>query len=111
VAQLGTHRKIDPKLLAKGKWEQNVWRLVVQSPGAQALRLHVTGMDLAAGKLVVRGTDGEPQTFQAKGPHGDGDFWTGLITGDSATLELQAARTDPLPFRIAELSHLWKLPY
>jgi hypothetical protein len=111
VAQLGTHRAIDPKLLQKGKWDQNTWKLMVQSPEAQGLRLHVTGMDLGGGKLVVRGTDGEAQTFKGKGPNGNGDFWTGLIRGDSALLEFQGPRKRSLPFHIPELSHLWTLPF
>ncbi len=111
VAQLGTHRKIDPKLLSKGKWDRNAWKLILQSPGARGLRLHVTGMDLAGARLIVRGGDGQAQTFEAKGPNGDGDFWTGLIEGDSAELEFQATRKGSLPFRIPELSHLWGLPY
>ena len=110
VAQLGTHRNIDPKLLQKGKWDQNTWRLIVQSPGAVGLRLHVTEMDLAGGKLVVRGSEGEVQTFEGRGPNADGDFWTGLITGDSASLEFQARSRGALAFRVPELSHLWKLP-
>jgi hypothetical protein len=110
LTQVGAHRKIDPKLLRKGKWDKNGWKLMLQSPGAQGLRVHVTGMDLAGAKLIVRGADGETQSFQAKGPNGDGEFWTGLVTGDSVTLELQGARKGPLPFQIPELSHLWKLP-
>lgn len=110
VAQMGVHRKIDVRLLDKGKWNKSEWKLVLQSPGARGLRLHVTGMDLANGTLTVRGEDGETQSFRDQGPNGDGDFWTGLVNGDSVTVELQTSRKGSLPFRLPELSHLWALP-
>ena len=110
VAQLGVHRKIEPKLLQKGKWQKSSWTLVLHSPGAQGLRVHVTGMALGTGKLTFRSADGEVQTFTGKGPNGDGDFWTGLVSGDCATLELEGVRKGSLPFRVPELSHLWRLP-
>ena len=110
VAQLGVHRKIQPKLLQKGKWQKSGWTLVLQSPGAQGLRVHVTGMDLGTGNLTFRSADGEVQTFTGKGPNGDGDFWTGLVSGDCVRLELEGARKGSLPFRVPELSHLWRLP-
>lgn len=110
VTQMGVHRKIDARLFGKGKWDKDGWKLVLQSPGAQGLRLHITAMDLDGGALIVRGADGEAQTFRSKGPNGDGDFWTGLVSGDSVTLELQAERKGSLPFRLPELSHLWSLP-
>lgn len=110
VAQMGVHRKIDGRLLEKGHWSKEGWKLVLQSPGAKGLRLHVTRMDLADGTLTVRGEDGDTQRFRDKGPNGDGDFWTGLVNGDSVMLELQATRKGALPFALPELSHLWALP-
>jgi hypothetical protein len=114
--QLGVHRKVNPKLLAKGKWEKlsgnYVWRLELQSPGAKALRIHVTDMELREGSLVVRAPGGTPQVYRGKGPNGNGEFWTALVEGDRVSLELSgAAKTVTLPFRIPEVSHLWALPY
>jgi len=110
VAQAGVHRKIEPKLLKRGKWQESGWNLVLQSPGAQGLRIHVTGMNLGTGKLIVRSANGEVQTFTGRGPHGDGEFWTGLVSGDCAMLVLEGVRKGALPFRMPELSHLWRLP-
>ena len=110
VTQAGVHRTVDAGLLRKGKWDKNGWKLTVQSPDAKGLRLHFTGADLGDRKLVVRGAGGSVQTFAGRGPNGDGDFWTGLIEGDSATLEMEGNRPTALPFKVAELSHLWVLP-
>jgi hypothetical protein len=110
VMQAGVHRKVDAGLLRKGKWDNEGWKLVLRSPGAKGLRLHFTAVDLPAGKLVIRGAGGAEQIFEARGPHGDGDFWTGLVTGDSASVEWRTKRRAPLPFQLRELSHLWTLP-
>ena len=110
VVQAGLHRKIDPGLLRKGKWDNEGWKLVLRSPGAKGLRLHFTATEMTSGKLVVRAPDGAEQTFEARGPHGDGDFWTGLVTGDSAAVEWRTTRRAPLPFQLRQLSHLWTLP-
>lgn len=110
--QMGVHRKINARLLQKGKWDASGWKLILRSPGAKGLRLHVTDMDLRDSKLVLRGSDGQEQTYQGRGPNGDGEFWTRLVEGDAVTIELRSQeKTDQLPFGIPELSHLWALPY
>ena len=110
VAQAGVHRAIDPGSLRKGRWDSEGWKLVLRSTGAKALRLHFTAAELSTGKLVIRGADGAEQTFEARGPHGDGDFWTGMVIGDSATIEWRTKQRAPLPFQLKRLSHLWTLP-
>ncbi len=104
VQAAGAHRAITAKMLGKGKWKDGVWRLQIVSKGAKGLRLHVTGF--ADGKLTVRGA-GAAQTFAAKGPNGDGEFWTGVVDGDNVWLEFAGAKRTGAPIGIAAVSHLW----
>lgn len=104
VQAAGAHRTVTAKMLGKGKWKDGVWRLQIVSKGAKGLRLHVTGFD--SGKLVVRGKSGE-QAFAAKGPNGDGDFWTGVVDGESVWVEFAGVKKAGAPIGIAAVSHLW----
>jgi hypothetical protein len=111
LTQVGAHRPVGPKVLSKGKWSKNGWSLGIRSPGAQGLRLHLSALNLPGeASLVVRSPTGDSQTFRGKGPNKDGDSWTGLLTGDTAVLELRGVRKGSLPFAVPELSHLWSLP-
>ena len=104
VQAAGVHRTITAKMLGKGKWKDGVWRLRIVSKGAAGLRLHVTGF--ADGNLAVRGA-GATQTFANKGPNGDGDFWTGVVDGESVWLEFTGAKRAGAPIALAGVSHLW----
>ena len=104
VQAAGVHRAITAKMLGKGKWKDGVWRLQIVSKGAKGLRLHVTGF--VDGKLMVKGT-GAAQSFAAKGPNGDGDFWTGVVDGESVWVEFTGAKKAGPPVGIATVSHLW----
>lgn len=106
VQAAGVHRTITPKMLGKGKWKDGVWRLQIVSKGAKGLRLHVTKFE--TGKLTVHGTAKEqPQSFTAKGPNGDGDFWTGVVDGESVWLEYSGTKGSGPPLAIGAVSHLW----
>lgn len=112
VPQAGFHRKLKANALKTGKWEKGsaaLWRMAIRSPGAQALRLHFTGVKLESGKLWVH--DGQGHGFgpyTGKGPLGDGDFWSDIVTGDTITMEFQPTvkKTSALPFQVGELSHM-----
>ena len=42
--------------------------------------------------------------------YGDGDFWSGIVFGDSLTIEYlpdPAAAEEAVPFQIVEISHIW----
>ena len=50
-----------------------------------------------------------------RGPFENGDFWSDLIFGDTATVEFEPGEEHPfgdpkLPFAIPELSHLYEIP-
>lgn len=104
VRAAGVHRAVSSKMLGKGKWKDGVWRLRIISKGAKGLRLHVTGF--VDGKLSVRGA-GAAQSFAAKGPNGDGDFWTGVVDGESVWVEYLGSKRAGPPIGIAVVSHLW----
>ncbi len=43
-------------------------------------------------------------------PYGDGDFWSGIVFGDSLTIEYMpdgASAKEAVPFQIVEISHIW----
>ncbi len=102
-----------------GAWQATVvgrlWRLQVTSPGARALRIHFQDFDAGKGSVWVHAADG-----QIDGPHsgrgmwGDGDFWSDIVFGDSATIEYRpdpaAAPAAAAPFRIAAVSHIRSVP-
>ncbi len=119
--RIGAHRKI-PQPLA-GVWvkeeESEVWRLEIRSPGAVAMRLHFTDFRLPDGSVLIYEADEglRPQRerrHEAKGPGGDGEFWSDLIEGEAAVVEyhpVSPEKTDSPPFRIEEISHLWVSPF
>ncbi len=111
LARAGFHRQLKENALKNGKWEKKpagLWRLSLRSPGATSLRVHFKDVNLGAARLWVH--DGKGQVFGPyanKGPLEDGDFWSDIVSGDTVTLELQAAaKLAALPFRILEVSHL-----
>ena len=52
--------------------------------------------------------------YSGRGMYGDGDFWSGIVFGESATIEYLPGPTAPpaeaAPFRIVALSHIWGGP-
>ncbi|MFB3828823.1 MAG: hypothetical protein ACE15B_18785 [Bryobacteraceae bacterium] len=96
----GIHRKVTLGRYAR-KWQTEngrpVWRLAIQSPGAAAVRLHITGFGEGKGTLRVG-----QRTYT-----GGGDFWSDVILSDTAEVEFRPAGTRrELPFGIDRLSHL-----
>jgi hypothetical protein len=97
--------------------KKQLWMSSVRSPGAVGLRLHFAGVALPAGaQLFVASAskaDAEVLTYQGRGPFGDGDFWTPIIAGESAVIELvtpEDAGKDAGTFSVAEISHIYREP-
>ena len=69
-----------------------VWTAAVQVPGAMALRLHLTGVDLPAGaKLYVYNLAGQAfGPYTGRGPLGDGVVHTNTVFGKQLVLQLQS---------------------
>ncbi len=69
-----------------------VWTAAVRVPGATAVRLHLTGVDLPAGaRLFVYNLDGQAfGPYRARGPFGDGVVHTHTVFGETLLLQLHA---------------------
>jgi len=69
-----------------------VWTAAVKVPGATALRLHLTGLDLPAGaKLYVYNLAGHAfGPYTGRGPLGDGELHTNTVFGSQLMLQLHA---------------------
>ncbi len=92
-----------------------LWRLQTTSPKAHALRFHFQDFDAGAGNVWIHAADGQVAgPYSGRGMYGDGDFWSGIVFGESATIEyLPDPATPPaeaVPFRIAAVSHIWGGP-
>lgn len=89
-----------------------VWTAALSSPGATALRVHLTGLDLPPGaELFIYNFAGQAfGPYTGRGPIGDGDLFTNTVFGDRAVLQLVlpagAGRVPPL--RIEEVGVLGK---
>lgn len=110
----GIHRQLKASATKTGKWQtladrSKLWRMAVKSPGAKALRLHFTKVNLESGRLWLHtgGTSFGP--YSGKGPMDNGDFWADITPGESVTIEfLPGGKSKTLPFEIPELSHLFQ---
>ena len=92
-----------------------VWRMMVGSEGAAGVRIHFSDFDAGAGIVWVHGEDTEEQAeFSGRGPWDNGDFWTPIIFSDTLYVEYEPdpaeASSEPAPFQIREISHLWRAP-
>ncbi len=113
---VGIHRRL-PGPVA-GAWEtfrsgRWLWRVALRSPGAAGFRLHFTGFDAGAGRVWIHDNrPAQPQVFgpyTGRGIHGDGDFWSDVVFSESAVVEYEpASGPQAIPFRIAEIAHLWE---
>ena len=103
------------KSTAEGAWQSTeagrLWRLKLTSPSARALRVHFRDFAIGSGSLWVHSEDGQSVgPYSGTGQYGDGDFWSGIVFGDSLTIEYlpePAAAGEAVPFRIVEISHIW----
>jgi V8-like Glu-specific endopeptidase len=90
-----------------------VWTAAVRSPGAAALRLHLTGVDLPAGtELYVYNLAGQAfGPYTNRGPLGDGDLYTNTVFGEKLLLQLHhpdGAGRVPAPLRIEGIGVMGK---
>ena len=82
------------------------WTAALRSPGATALRAHLTGLDLPEGAgLFVYNEKGQAfGPYTGRGPLGDGDLFTNTVFGEQLLLQLQAPSGARVPsIRVEEL--------
>ena len=124
---IGVHRRLPPgavtqsfsggtvKTFAEGAWQSTVagrlWRLKTTSPSARAMRIHFRDFAIGAGSLWLHSPSGQVVgPYSGSGLYGDGDFWSGIVFGDSLTIEYlpdPVAAEEAVPFQIVEISHIW----
>ena len=124
---IGVHRRLPPgavtqsfsggavKTIAEGAWQSTavgrLWRLKTTSPSARAMRIHFRDFAIGAGSLWLHSPSGQVVgPYSGSGLYGDGDFWGGIVFGDSLTIEYlpdPAATEEAVPFHIVEISHIW----
>ena len=103
------------KSTAEGAWQSTeagrLWRLKLTSPSARAMRVHFRDFAIGSGSLWLHAEDGQTVgPYSGSGLYGDGDFWSGIVFGDSLTIEYlpaPAAAGEAVPFRIVAISHIW----
>ncbi len=124
VATAGVHRALPAGIHRMGGWDVSpdgrpVWRLAIRSPGAAAIRVHFTDFAAGQGKVWVHSAIAS-RLQRAQGPYTGrglferGDFWSGLVFGESAIVEYEpAAAASPgslpaaPPFHMVQVSHIW----
>ena len=124
---IGVHRRLPPgsvtqsfsggavKTIAEGAWQSTaagrLWRLKTTSPSAHAMRIHFRDFAIGVGSLWLHSPSGQVVgPYSGSGLYGDGDFWSGIVFGDSLTIEYlpdPAATEEAVPFQIVEISHIW----
>ena len=103
------------KTTAEGAWQSTavgrLWRLKMTSPSARAMRIHFRDFAIGAGSLWLHSASGQVVgPYTGSGLYGDGDFWSGILFGDSLTIEYLpdgASAKEAAPFQIVEISHIW----
>ena len=103
------------KSTAEGAWQSTeagrLWRLKLTSPSARAMRIHFRDFAIVAGSLWLYSASGQVVgPYTGSGLYGDGDFWSGIVFGDSLTIEYMpdgASAKEAVPFQIVAISHIW----
>ena len=73
-----------------------VWSAAVRVPGATALRLHLTGVDLAGSRLYVYNLAGHAfGPYTGRGPLNDGVLHTNTVFGEQLLLQIQLPADSP----------------
>jgi hypothetical protein len=86
---------------------KQLWTMALRSPEAFALRLHFVNFDAGSGSVLVYARNGHELItlgpFTGKGPQQNGDFWTALLPGDTASIEVSGVSAPRL--EISEVMH------
>jgi hypothetical protein len=113
-AVMGTHRDVSGCVVKKGKWQKQaggskwIWQVQVKSTGASGLRVHFVGFDAGAQGAVVHVSGDGSAGYRGKCPDGNGEFWSGLVNGDTALIEFTTAdKVKRIPFTVDKISHLF----
>ena len=72
------------------------------------MRIHFRDFAIGAGSLWLHSASGQVVgPYSGSGLYGDGDFWSGIVFGDSLTIEYLPdgeSAEETVPFRIVAIS-------
>ena len=122
--RIGAHRDLPEPLPGEAAWtadsqDRPVWKVVIESPGAVALRLRFLQLEAVPGTVAVYEADPSPEPirerlYTAADADGVAPLWSDLIVGSAAAVEYRPERDDEaggaVPFRIDRISHMWRSP-
>jgi hypothetical protein len=112
----GKRRALPAAWRTTGAWSttgERVWRLAIESPAADLLRVHFTDFHAGTGTVWIysatEGGESRAETYSGGGLHGDGEFWSGPVRGPVVIVEFQpgSEKAEGLPFTIPEIMHDW----
>jgi hypothetical protein len=116
----GVHRPVKAEAMHIGSWTtlddgRRIWRLALQSPDANELRIHFRKFAVGDGRVWLHdGSASETEImgpYTGNGPGEKGDFWSDFALSDKIVVEFEPSGpvsvADALPFEIFELSHLF----
>ncbi len=87
-----------------------VWALTIASPGAQAIRVNLSGFSLPGGaEMYVYSPEGAADgPYTGTGRNGTGQFWTRSVNGETAVIQVHFDGTNRIDvsFVIAEIAHI-----
>lgn len=118
--RVGVNRKLPGDVIGAGSdgaWEQlpdgrSRWRLRIDVPDGEALRVHFSRFDLPDGGSlkVVGNAEGPSATYRRRGLRQLGDFWSTATAGPVLYLEYVGPARDTTPplIEIDELSQLYR---
>lgn len=109
---VGANRVVDYDL-NDGQWQplnngNQLWRMVVKSPGALSINVHFSTFDLADGAqlwLYPKGSDDAIGPFTKDNANQFGEFWSPVVLGDTAVIELEQPSTTGSTLNIGHVSH------
>ena len=120
-SRVGISRAAAMSTAKDGRWinlgpDGRAWVLSVTSQGAIAVRVHLAKFSLPRGaRLFLYAPSADPQieTFEDRGPFGDGDFWSPSIPGDTVILEMldpssSSDTEQPNFFEIVKIGHIYR---
>ena len=116
LVPVGINRQVPENAVARGEWSTSpegnrVWRLAVDSSGAEAVRVRFTDFHAGSGTVWVLGDETAAGPYTGDGPFGDGEFWSDIVSGDSIVIAWEPAQGDTseaAPFTPRELSHRFR---
>jgi hypothetical protein len=118
MQRVGVHRSIQDGTLDRGTWApmadgHRLWRMEIQSDSASGLRVEFSNFSVGQGKVWVHSGSTIDGPYTARGPWGNGEFWSGTVQGDSAVIEYEAAGgmnsgglvNNAPPFHVHRIAH------